>query len=70
MKEKKIQTISREMKHHLPFTLGASLFAGILVAVFYYLGRVPSEELFEIAHPAHVAVSAVATSALYWKYKK
>jgi len=60
----------RELKHHAPFTLTASFAAGILVAIFYLMGRVPSEELFEIMHPAHVLVSAIATSAIYWKYNK
>ena len=67
---KKSTAILCELKKHLPFTLAASFIAGILVAIFYSIGRVPSEELFEIMHPAHVAVSAIATSALYWKYKK
>jgi hypothetical protein len=70
MKNKKSDTILRELKHHLPFTLAASFVAGVLVAIFYLVGRVPSEELFEIMHPAHVLVSAVATSAIYWKYKR
>lgn len=70
MKESKTDAIFRELKHHLPFTLVASFVAGVLVAVFYSSGRIPSESLFEIMHPAHVMVSAVATSALYWKYKK
>jgi len=70
MKEEKSAAILRELKYHLPFTLTASLAAGILVAIFYLFGRVPSEELFEIAHPAHVLVSAIATSAIYWKYRK
>ncbi len=60
----------KELREHLPFTLLISLFAGILVAVLYNFGRVPSEELFEFLHPAHVWVSAVATSAIYWRYNK
>lgn len=67
---KKSDAVLSELKKHLPFTLVASLLAGILVAIFYSMGKFPSEELFEIMHPAHVVVSAVATSALYWKYKK
>lgn len=62
--------IIKELKRHLPFTFFASLAAGVLVAIFYLLGNVPSEGLFEILHPAHVLVSAMATSAIYWKYKK
>ena len=70
MKFKKGDTILKELKHHLPFTFFASLAAGILVAILYSLGNLPSESLFEIMHPAHVLVSAIATSAIYWKYNK
>ncbi len=66
---KKGEAILNELREHLPFTLGASLVAGVLVAVFYLIGQVPSEELFEVLHPAHVLVSAVATSAVYYKYR-
>ena len=67
---KKGDTILKELKHHLPFTFFSSLTAGILVAILYSLGNLPSEGLFEIMHPAHVVVSAIATSAIYWKYNK
>jgi len=70
MKFKKGDTIWKELKHHLPFTFFASLVAGLLVAIFYSMGSIPSGGLFEIMHPAHVLVSAIATSAIYWKYKK
>jgi len=70
MKFSKSDTIWKELKHHLPFTFFASLVAGVLVAIFYSMGRIPSEALFEIMHPVHVFVSAIATSAIYWKYKK
>ncbi len=66
--------IIEELKHHAPFTLTASLLAGILVVILYLINKeyfvktIPM--LFEIMHPAHVLVSAMATSAIYWKYKK
>lgn len=66
----KSSIISEELRHHLPLTLGVSLLAGILVAVFYNFGRVPGESFFEVLHPAHVLVSAVATSAIYYRYNK
>ena len=70
MKFKRGDTIVRELKHHLPFSLIVSLLAGILVAVVYNFWSVPSESFFEILHPAHVLVSAAATAAIYGKYKK
>jgi hypothetical protein len=70
MVETRSETIMRELKHHLPFTLTISLIAGVLVGIFYSSGKIPSEALFEFFHPAHVLVSAIATSAIYSKYKK
>ena len=67
---KKNDVILKELGEHLPFTLTVSLLAGVLVAIFYNLGKLPSEELFEIMHPAHVLVSAAATSTIYWRYNK
>ncbi len=74
MRFNKSEIILRELKRHFPFTLISSLAAGVLVAIFYlinkgyFVGIVSG--LFEIIHPAHVLVSAMATSAIYWKYKK
>jgi len=67
---KKKAVILKELKHHLPFTFFASLAAGVLVAFIYLNWTIPSESIFELLHPAHVLVSAAATSAIYWKYKK
>jgi hypothetical protein len=66
---KKSDAVLSELKEHLPFTLAVSLVTGLLVAIFYSMGRIPSEALFEIMHPAHVLFSAIATSAIYWKYR-
>ncbi len=74
MKFKKSATILSELKEHLPFTLGASLVAGILVMIFYsidksyFIGIVSG--LFWIMHPSHILVSAMATTTIYWKYNK
>ena len=70
MKNEKTNVILEELKEHLPFTLLVSFVAGALVSIFYLLGRVPSEGLFDVVHPAHILVSAAATSAIYWKYRK
>jgi hypothetical protein len=72
MEFRKGDTIWRELRHHLPFTLVVSLLAGILVALAFifnlgsngFLG-----DIFEVIHPAHVLVSAAATAAIYKKYK-
>jgi len=69
MKFTRGDTILHELGHHLPFTLAASLLAGVLVAIVYNFWVIPSESFFEVLHPAHVLVSAAATSAIYYKYK-
>lgn len=68
MREKRRDAIFRELKHHLPFSFGSSLIAGVMVAAFYLIGKIPSRDLFEYLHPAHVLVSAIATATIYWKY--
>jgi len=73
MKFKRSDTIFRELWHHAPFTLSASILAGILVIILFASGLADNStlrELFEIAHPLHVLVSAAATAAIYNKYKK
>ena len=73
MRFSKWKTILHELKHHLPFTLGASLVAGGLIALIFVFGLESSgffAKGFEFAHPIHVLVSAAATSAIYFKYKK
>ena len=70
MKFTRGDTIVRELKHHVPFSLVVSFLAGILVAVVYLFWSIPSEGFFEVLHPAHVLVSAAATSAIYYKYKR
>ena len=66
-------TIWRELKHHLPFTLTVSLAAGVLVAlafIFNLGSSVLLGNMFEVVHPAHVLVSAAATAAIFRKYNK
>ena len=73
MKFKRGETILKELKHHMPFTLVVSLFAGVLVALAFILTLTTSNFLlgsFETIHPLHVLVSAAATAAIYKKYKK
>ena len=70
MKFTRGDTILHELGHHLPLTLTASLLAGVLVAIVYNFWVIPSESFFGVLHPAHVLVSAAATSAIFYKYKK
>jgi hypothetical protein len=73
MEHKRGETIWMELKHHLPFTLTVSLFAGVLVALVFIFNlgsSIPLEKMFDVIHPAHVLVSAAASAAIFRKYKK
>ena len=64
--------IAHELKEHIPFTaLGAA--TGILLTVIVLLSNVPnhiSDSIFHTFHPLHVVLSALATTAMYMRYKK
>jgi hypothetical protein len=64
--------IVQELKEHWPLALVASLFAaGLAILILSFNGTAAVVgDLFEILHPLHVLVSAAATSAIYYKYRK
>ncbi len=64
--------ILKELKHHIPFTALATLFAIVLTLTLYFnnIRFYQIGELFHVLHPAHVFVSAIVTSAILYKYKK
>ncbi|MBT7102567.1 hypothetical protein HN935_03590 [archaeon] len=73
MKFTRSDTIAHELKHHLPFTLVVSLLAGVFVAIAFLFDLASTGILvnsFEVIHPLHILVSAAATSAIYYKYKR
>ncbi len=67
-----IRLIAHELKEHAPFTaLGAV--TGIIIMVVVVLGNIPShisQTAFLVAHPGHVLLSALVTTAMYARYKK
>ncbi len=59
-----------ELKHHVPFTFFATLFATFAtITIIYYLNREISKGVFEVAHILHVVVSGMVTAGLYYKYR-
>lgn len=69
--------ILKELTHHLPFTLVGSLIA--MAAVWWFsaqhLNNGGTDRLFQEAkaafhlfHPLHVCLSAIATTALFWRH--
>lgn len=73
MKFNRRDTILKELKHHLPFTLAVSLIAGVLVALAFVFDMGANAILvdaFDMIHPLHIFVSAAATAGIFRKYKK
>lgn len=78
-KGNKLQYIFVELAHHLPFSIfGVTMgliFMGVLTFFAVLLGAekmlpTASRELFHIFHPAHVLLSSVTTTAMFWKHEK
>jgi len=63
----KLKRIGHELTHHMPFTiLGTALGAVMMIIVTRTgMSRDVSVRLFEIAHPAHVLMSAIVTAAMF-----
>lgn len=67
-----LRRVGRELKRHAPLTaLGAVTGIAVMAAVVF--GNVPSSishGIFYTLHPVHVVLSALATTAMYVKYRK
>ena len=62
--------IVNELVEHAPFTAIGAV-AGIIIIFIMVFGNVPSQisqAIFYTLHPLHVALSAIATTAMYRKY--
>ena len=77
--ESKWKYVLVELGYHLPYSIfgltvgliamGVLSFFAILMGAENFLPAA-SSELFHVFHPAHVLVSAVATTAMFWKHEK
>lgn len=62
--------IFKETKEHIPFTFTATVSAIILTTIVVYLFKsLQLTTSFEILHPLHIFISAIVTSAIFYKYK-
>lgn len=63
-----LKNILHEFKHHVPFT-AAGAFLGIVIMVifdnFFPIHGEEAHNVFEILHPLHVILSAMATAVMY-----
>ena len=78
-KESKSRYVLVELAYHLPYSIFGITVGLIAMGVLTFFailmdaeGRLAlaSGELFHVFHPAHVLISAVATTAMYWKHEK
>lgn len=80
MKNKnKLQHIIVELGAHLPYSifgvvigiiiLGILTFFAIILDSEYLLPKA-SRELFHVFHPVHILLSAIVTTAMFWKHEK
>jgi len=78
-RESKLRYVFVELGYHLPYSIfgitlgmiamGVLSFFAILLGSEHMLPEA-SSELFHVFHPAHVLISAVATTAMFWKHEK
>lgn len=67
-----LENTAKELKAHAPFTVLGTL-TGIVILLLMLYASVPtsiSEPLFHVFHPAHVLLSAAATTGMYRLYGK
>jgi len=68
-----LRRIADELRHHAPFTAAGAATGIILMVVIAFGNALPqvsqnSYTVFYILHPAHIALSALVTTAIYRKY--
>lgn len=77
--QRRLSVLAVEFAHHLPYTIVSSLIA--MGAVWYFgathIGRSLSQDWvaelqwsFHVLHPLHIALSAIATTAVFWRYDR
>ena len=64
----KIKIILKQLKSHAPFTLIGAMLGVVFAILFKDLKHDTAHHLFEIFHPLHVFLSALATSSMYKKF--
>lgn len=67
----KVARIFKELIHHLPYSsVGVAASLGLLLGLEKMGWHIPSLLSFHITHPTHIFLSAIVTTAMFWKYEK
>jgi hypothetical protein len=79
IRESKLRYILVELGYHLPYSIFGITVGLIAMGILSFLAILTraesilpeaSQELFHVFHPAHILVSAVTTTAMFWKHEK
>lgn len=74
MTKKKYDKLRFELKHHVPYTLlnivGVFIVFAVLTKLVFDANPNLVRETYEFAHAIHIFISAVATTAMFWRYEK
>lgn len=66
----RVLRIFKELLHHLPYSaVGVAAALGLLLAIEKMDWRLAPLLSFHITHPLHIFLSAVVTTAMFWKYE-
>lgn len=66
----KAKHIGAELKGHAPFTLFGAVAGLAFMVVFMRIGKPVASDLFEVFHPMHVLLSAMATASMFAIHRK
>ena len=68
--KKIFRPLIHELKHHLPFTSLATLFAIIVTLIVIIYSISINEIVFESFHVIHLIASSIVSAAIFYKYNK
>lgn len=66
----KAKHIGAELKGHAPFTLFGAVAGLAFMVVFMRIGKPAASTFFEVFHPLHVLLSAMATASMFAIHRK
>lgn len=67
----RITRIFGELIHHLPYAaVGVAACVGLLLAIEKMGWSYTPTQYFHITHPTHIFLSAVVTTAIFWKHER
>ncbi|MFC1667323.1 hypothetical protein ACFL0P_05645 [Candidatus Omnitrophota bacterium] len=78
-KKNRLHHIIFELGSHLPYTIFGVVVGIVILGILTFFASLlnahellakSSEELFHVFHPVHILLSAIATTAMFWKHER